>query len=138
MTVRPAFWALACLGSYSSMALAIAPSASPEGEWINQAGSVIVRIAPCESGLCGTVSWASETAQKDAARGGTALLVGTEVMYAFVPVGEGRWQGRLFLPDVRRRVKATLRWDASDRIAIRGCEFGGVICRTQYWWRSPR
>jgi uncharacterized protein (DUF2147 family) len=133
VTVGVAAWAGASLAF-----LAVTPAAIPEGEWINQAGSVIVRIAPCETGLCGTVSWASDKAQKDAARGGTISLVGTEVMHGFVPVADDHWRGRLFLPDVRRRVKATLRWDASDRIAIRGCELGGVICRTQYWWRAPR
>ena len=53
-------WALGCLGPIAAAAVAATPAATLEGEWINQAGSVIVRIAPCETGLCAIVSWASD------------------------------------------------------------------------------
>jgi uncharacterized protein (DUF2147 family) len=107
------------------------------GSWTNTAGTVVVLIAPCaEGGWCGTVQWASEKAKADAARAGTATLVGAEILHRFVPAGGKRWKGRLFVPDLRQRSKAEIRLVEPDRLRVRGCAVGGLICRSQLWTRT--
>lgn len=106
------------------------------GYWSNQTGSVTVLIAPCvQDGWCGTVQWASDKAKADAARHGTPTLVGTELLHGFIAVAPDRWKGRLFIPDMNRTSKAELRLVDPDRVRIRGCAVGGMVCKSQTWTR---
>ena len=119
----------------------VAASADPpnaEGDWINPAGSVIVRISPCEAAICGVVTWASAAAQNDARRAGTVQLVGTHVLYGFVPAGANQWRGRLFIPDLRRSTRAKIKLTEPDELVVIGCELAGLICKKQTWRRTPR
>lgn len=118
------------------IAMQMAAPAAPEirGEWINGRRTAIIQIANCPSGLCGRVIWSAAAARRDAARGGTADLDGTLVMIGLVPSGQ-RWRGRLFLPDRNRTVKATITLLNSDRLQVRGCELGGLVCKSQTWDR---
>jgi uncharacterized protein (DUF2147 family) len=124
-----------------STILLMAAQASPataadiRGVWVNERGTAIIRIADCPSGLCGTIIWSALAAQRDAARGGTGELNGTMVMSGFVPASEQRWHGKLFLPDQRVTVKATIEIHGNVELQVRGCELGGLVCKTQRWNR---
>lgn len=121
------------------LATLLADSAPPtvEGRWSNPSGSVIVAIAPCGDALCGRVEWASDKAQADARKGGTDPLVGVELLVDFVPSGDGRWKGRLFVPDLNKRPKAKLRLLGPDQIKVSGCEIGRLLCKSEVWTRAP-
>jgi uncharacterized protein (DUF2147 family) len=120
---------------FATIAVQLAPT-SIEGHWRNPSGSVIVSIAPCGEALCGTVESASEKAQADARRGGTDALVGTVVLSNFAATGEGRWKGRLFVPDLNKRSKAELRQLGPDQVKITGCAVGRLICKSEVWTRA--
>ena len=105
------------------------------GEWVNERHTAIIRIADCPTGLCGTVIWSAAPAQRDAERGGTDDLNGTMVMLGFVPAAPQRWRGKLFLPDHARTVKATVELQSNGALHVRGCELGGLVCRSQKWTR---
>jgi uncharacterized protein (DUF2147 family) len=113
----------------------VASAADIRGSWVNERGTVIIRIADCPSGLCGEVVWSAPAAQGDAARGGIAELDGTMVISNFVPVSSQSWRVRLFLPDRNRTVRATTRMHGNDELVVRGCELGGLICKSQNWQR---
>ena len=118
---------------------ATAPLASVTGSWVNAKGSVTVSIAPCgEEAICGTVEAASDKAKADAARAGTATLVGTQLLEGFRPSGPDRWKGTLFVPDLKRRSKAEIIRVDDDRLRVRGCAVGRMICKSQTWTRVPR
>lgn len=123
-----------------SLLVAVATQTGGEnlgGYWANGSGSVIVSMQPCaDEGWCGKVQWASEEAQADAARHGTATLVGIELLHGFVPVEAGRWKGRLFIPDLNKRARAELQRIDDNRLRVRGCTVGGLICKSQIWTRS--
>jgi uncharacterized protein (DUF2147 family) len=107
------------------------------GSWTNESGSVTVLIAPCgEDSWCGTVQSASAKAQADAARGGTPGLVGTQLLRNFRAAGPHRWKGVLFVPDLNQRSKAELIELGPDRIMVRGCAIGGLLCKSQVWHRT--
>src|SRR4029079_18872344 len=95
-----------------------------------------VRIAVCGDAWCGTVQWASDKAAADAAHAGTTTLVGTEILHRFVPVGENRWRGRIFVPDLNKRSTAELQVLEADKLQVRGCARGRLLCKTQFWTRA--
>ena len=112
------------------------PPGSLEGAWRNPRDSVIVRIAPCGDSLCGRVEWASVKAQADARRGGTDPLVGVEVLSQFKARPNGRWKGKLFLPDLNKRTGAEIRPLGPDRLKVTGCAVGRLVCRSEIWTRA--
>lgn len=115
---------------------ALFANSTPEGRWTNPKGSVTVVISACGEAWCGTVVDASGKAKADAARGGTANLVGTQLMSGFTAAGEGKWKGRLFVPDINFRARAELRMIDQDRLSVRGCMAGKLLCKSQTWTRA--
>jgi uncharacterized protein (DUF2147 family) len=109
---------------------------SLEGNWRNPSGSVIIAITPCGEAICGRVEWASDKAQADARKGGTDPLVGVELLSGFVSKGEGRWKGRLFVPDLNKRSKAELRQLGPDQVKVTGCAIGRLFCKSEVWTRT--
>ena len=115
---------------------ALTAESSLEGKWTNPQGSVTVAIAPCGEAWCGTVVWASDKARADAAKGGTESLIGTQLMTGFTAAGEGKWKGRLFVPDINFRSRAEIRVIDPNRLSVRGCMAGKFICKSQTWTRA--
>jgi uncharacterized protein (DUF2147 family) len=113
-----------------------AADTTPLGLWSNPSGSVSVVIAPCGDALCGRVESASDKAKADARKGGTDPLVGVELLSGFTAADEGRWKGRLFIPDLNRRSRAELRMIAPDQLKVTGCAVGRVVCKSQIWVRA--
>lgn len=116
---------------------ALAATDTPiEGRWTNPSGSVTIAIDACGTALCGTVVAASNQAKADAARGGTPNLVGTQLLSGFTPNGAARWKGRLFVPDINKRPKATLHLVNARQLKVSGCMVGRMVCRSQVWNRA--
>ena len=132
---------MAFLAAAAALASALqASQPSPSGFWINPGNTVIVEIAVCgESALCGFVRWASDEAKEDVRAAGSAPLVGSELFHQFVVSGNGQWRGRVYVPDLQKAHKAELRLIDSERIEVRGCAVGRLICKAQVWTRTePR
>jgi uncharacterized protein (DUF2147 family) len=121
---------LAALLAAPSAALAKAPI---EGRWVNPKGSVTVRIGACGEGYCGTVIDASAKARETARKGGTANLIGTQVMSDFRPKGDGTYRGRAFDPKRNIRASATIRMIGDSTLVVKGCLVRGIICKEQRW-----
>ena len=120
-----------------ALATMIAADAAPiEGRWKNPSGRVTVEIVACGEAYCGTVIVAAESAKADARRGGTANLVGTQLMSGFKPAGPGKWRGRMFVPDINHRSKAELRMLGAGQLKVTGCMVGRMICKSQIWTRA--
>ena len=112
----------------------IASSEPIEGRWINPAQSVVIAVAPCGEHQCGIVEWASDEAKEDA-RKGTDQLVGAQLLSKVRPTNDGRWQGRLFVPDANRQVHAKIQLIGSNRLKVSGCAIGKSLCKSQVWSR---
>jgi len=123
--------ALACLAVAASAA---SPNASLTGIWRNPSNSVHVDVQPCGSAMCGVVVWASDKAKEDARRGGTAGLVGTNLLRDFVQRRDGSWRGKAFVPDLAKTVTGTIALTGPDTFRVRSCALG-IVCRTQVWTR---
>ncbi len=114
---------------------AYAPVPSPAGLWLSPHNNVAVRTGACGAHLCGWVVWASSSARADAKDGGVERLLGTELLEDYAADGSGAWTGTVFVPDMGRRFASRIDLPNPDTLRIRGCLWGGVICRSQSWSR---
>jgi uncharacterized protein (DUF2147 family) len=115
-------------------AVAKLPDNSYLGTWQNPSGSVRIRASTCGEKVCGTIVFANEKAKADARRGGTDPLIGTQLFEEFVARGPRQWRGRVFVPDMNRRVTGTATLQDENSIRVEGCA-ARVICRNQVWTR---
>ena len=120
-------------GSVALLIAAQTATAVPiEGRWRSPGGNSIIQVAPCGEAWCGTVAWASAKAKKDAAKA-TSELVGTQLLTDVKAAGEGRWNGRLFIPDKNMRVAAKLQMAPGGELRVSGCLAGKSLCKAQLW-----
>jgi uncharacterized protein (DUF2147 family) len=113
--------------------LAGAAAADPVlGTWQTQPdeGSYAhIAMAPCGAAVCGKIArtfnadgeYASDT-------------IGKTLVIDMVPAGDGTYEGSVWRPSNDRIYigKMTL---TGDRLALRGCVAGGLICSKQTWAR---
>jgi len=116
------------------LAIAAQASAPPsiEGTWRSPGGNSIITIGACGDALCGTVAWASERAKKDSAKT-TSQLVGTQLLTALQKDEQGRWHGKLFIPDRNMRVTAKLQRLGPSQLKVSGCAAGKALCKAAVW-----
>ena len=108
---------------------------SIQGMWRSPGGNSIISTAPCGSSLCGTVAWASEQAKKASAKT-TDQLVGTQLLTSLKQGKDGRWQGKLFIPDKNMRVTAKIQLISDQQLKVSGCLAGKALCRADLWTRT--
>ena len=121
-----------------SIAVLVALAAAPapiEGRWKSPGGNSIIEIGPCGESLCGTVAWASAKAKHDS-RKVTDRLVGTQLLTGLEQRGEGRWLGKLFIPDKNLRVTAKLQLVSPQQLKVSGCAAGKALCKSTLWTRT--
>jgi uncharacterized protein (DUF2147 family) len=119
----------------ASLATAPAAASGLEGSWTNPRHSITVKIGPCGATQCGRVTSASAKARADAANGGTQRLVGIELISGIEPAGPGRWRADIFVPDQNIHSSGDIALTGPNRMLVRGCFIGGLICREQVWTR---
>ena len=104
------------------------------GTWQNPSGSVRIRAERCGEQVCGVIVFANAKAKADAKRGGTDPLVGTQLCEEFAARGPREWRGRVFVPDMNRRVTGTATLVDANTLRVEGCA-ARVVCRNQVWTR---
>ena len=126
---------MAALAAALALAAANSFAGSIEGHWMHPEQTVIIRLEPCGEAICGTVTWATERAQRDA-RKGVDRLIGAQLLTGFRPNSKGVWKGKIFVPDYDLRVSGKIQPFEANRLKVSGCALGGLLCRTQVWTRS--
>lgn len=106
-----------------------------DGSWTNPARSITVKIGPCGDSRCGRVTAASAKARADAANAGTDPLIGVELISGIEPVGPGHWRADIFVPDQDVHSSADISLAGPNLMSVRGCVWGGLICKEQTWTR---
>ena len=115
------------------LALAAPAAADPiEGTWQTErdGGSYAhVEIAPCGHAYCGVlVRTFNETGEYHAPG------LGQQIVRDMVPQGGGRYEGRVWRPTNDKVYSGRITVEG-DRMALRGCIVGGLICASQTWVR---
>lgn len=131
--------AAAALSLIAAPALAADPV---EGEWLTQAGTAKVRIAPCAANgqrMCGTVVWLKNPAVKDTENPNAALrdrpILGMNLIRDFKPSAPGRWTGgKIYDPESGKTYDSKISAHANGTLKVEGCVL--VVCRAQTWKKS--
>ena len=152
MTRRSAIATLALV--FALVAPALWAAASPEGFWLNQEGTSIVRIAQTGGKLSGRIVWLKEPnypAGDSQGRAGKPKvdehnptpaerehkLLGMYILWGFsAPDGSGVCEGgRIYDPRNGKTYSATMSIDGNDRLNLRGYIMVSMIGRTNVWTR---
>lgn len=106
-----------------------------QGEWRNTKNTVHLRVAPCGAALCGTVTWAADQQRADAKKGSGKDLVGSQLLRDLRRGDDGKWRGKVFVPDINSSAAATVTQLNDDQILVSGCTLFGLACKSQHWHR---
>lgn len=105
------------------------------GVWWDHHENVKVETRPCGRKVCGSVIWATPQAIKEAAEAGTQPLIGREVLSGYHKTGTGEWEGKVFVPDLKRTFFSRIQQEGPDTLKIGGCILGGLVCKYKVWTR---
>lgn len=106
-----------------------------QGDWRNTKNTIHMRVRPCGQAMCGTVTWAGDQQRADARKGSGKDLLGATLLRDLRQGDDGKWRGKVYVPDIDSNVSATIIQLNSYTIRISGCTLVGIICRTQHWHR---
>ena len=124
---------MGALALIAALALqAASDSSAIEGIWRSPGGNSIIKIESCGDSPCGTVVWATDSAQKASSKA-TNQLVGTPLLTNLEQRKDGSWFGKLFIPDKNMRVTAKIQRIGSDQLKVSGCAAGKALCRAAIW-----
>jgi uncharacterized protein (DUF2147 family) len=117
--------------------LLAAPAAAQEleGHWTNDKRSMVVQVERCGAAYCGKVIRATDKAKEKARKGGTANLIGTQILTGLTPLGDGRFRGQAFVPKRNLHATVTVRQLSDDEMQVQGCVWGGLLCGKERWTR---
>jgi uncharacterized protein (DUF2147 family) len=114
------------------------------GEWLTQAGTGKVRIAPCPGKpdrICGVISWLSPADAKATdqnnpdARLKSRPILGLPMIRDFRSAGPGRWTGgKIYDPNSGRTYDSRLSINPNGTLKVEGCVL--MVCQAQTWKRS--
>lgn len=127
---RKTFWAaLAVAGSMATGALASDPV---EGVWQTQPDDgayAHVTMAPCGNAICGTITRTFNTTGEY-----KSPNIGKQIVRNMTADGGNKYRGKVWRPSNDKIYvgKIDLR---GDRLDLRGCVAGGLICAKQVWAR---
>lgn len=121
----------------AAIVLTSAPASAQaiEGRWTNYKKNVVVEVERCGGAYCGRVVQASAKAREKARKGGTANLVGTQILTGLKPIGGGRFRGKAFVPKRNIHANATVQQISDDVMQVQGCVLGGLLCDKEQWTR---
>jgi uncharacterized protein (DUF2147 family) len=107
-----------------------------EGLWLTQDRDGVIRLSPCESGLCGWI------VGLDLAPGEAPALdvqgrsqCGLPLITALRQTGENEWQGSITNPRDGKTYDARLSLDERDQLRLRGYVLVPLFGATQIWTR---
>ncbi len=136
MSIKKIVLALTAMAAVTAPAAAQAQSVgSIYGVWRNPKNSVHVDVRPCGESACGYVVWANADAQADARKGGTPNLIGLQLFRNFNAHANGRWRGKVFVPDLNATFSGSAEMVDDNHLRARGCLIANIACKSQVWVR---
>ncbi len=123
--------------AFAALATAAFAADPVDGLWKTAPGDtggyLHVSIAECGSAICGTIDSAFD------ADGNQQLeyeSLGKQIIWDMVPEGDGSYgNGKIWAPDRDKTYKSKMTLDSQNKLTVKGCAAGGLICRGQVWTR---
>jgi len=124
-------------GGYASLTPALA--ADPTGDWRVADGVANVRVAQCNGGMWGAVSWEKQSGGRDENNPdvskknrptlGMAILINMKKS-----AGAEQWEGQVYNAKDGQMYSATITPSGTDQLEIKGCVLG-FLCGGETWTR---
>jgi uncharacterized protein (DUF2147 family) len=96
------------------------------GTWQRSDGKSRIRMAPCGSSVCGTVTWLADP--------NSPAKVGRQVFFGMNGDGAGTWKGSAFNPEDGKTYAGSASVSGAS-MTTSGCALGGLICKSYSWTR---
>lgn len=113
-----------------------------EGLWLTQNKRSVIKVEPCDQGLCGRVHWIIEGGMQfdeknpDAAKRGVPMC-GLPILWGFTQEGPGEWEdGRIYKADEGDTYDANLEVLEDGTLKVRGYMGLSMLGKTQIWTRA--
>lgn len=108
-----------------------------DGLWKTEPGDtggyLHVSIAECGSAICGTIDTAFD---KDGNEQLEYENLGKQIIWDMVPDGGGNYSGgKIWAPDRDKTYSSKMTLDSQNKLTVKGCVAGGLVCRGQDWTR---
>lgn len=128
---------LALSVAFASFATGALAADAVDGLWKTQPGDtggyLHVSIAECGSAICGTIDSAFD------GNGDQQLdyeNLGKRIIWDMVPEGGGSYDnGKIWAPDRDKTYNSKMTLDSQNKLTVKGCVAGGLVCRGQTWTR---
>ncbi|PRX35234.1 Uncharacterized conserved protein, DUF2147 family [Meinhardsimonia xiamenensis] len=115
------------------LALPAAAADPVEGLWKTEADDgayAYVRMAPCGQYICGVIERTfNASGEYDSPNKGKVLVINME------PKGNGSYRGKVWRPSNNKIYIGKMDLQGPDRLKLRGCVAGGLLCSSQTWTR---
>ena len=96
-------------------------------------GYLHVTISECGSAICGTIDSAFDA---DGIQDPEYKNLGKQIIWDMVPERSGRYDdGKIWAPDRDKTYNSKMTLDGQNKLTVKGCVVGGLICRGQVWTR---
>ncbi|RBW59080.1 DUF2147 domain-containing protein [Ruegeria sp. A3M17] len=108
-----------------------------DGLWKTQPGDtggyLHVSISECGSAICGTIDTAFD---KDGNEQLEYENLGKQIIWDMVPDGGSSYSGgKIWAPDRDKTYSSKMTLDSQNKLTVKGCAVGGLVCRGQDWTR---
>lgn len=142
-------WAITSLATLCLMGAMVpaAPAAASatDGLWTMQNGKVTVKVSDCGEGICGIIVALKNPISKidgkpkvDRKNPDPSLrqrpVIGIPILIGMQPIGDGKWQGKIYNPDDGNTYSATVNFNGGT-IKVKGCVLG-MLCKTNTFVRA--
>ncbi|MEM1005599.1 MAG: DUF2147 domain-containing protein [Pseudomonadota bacterium] len=123
--------------AFAALATAALADDPVDGLWKTAPGDtggyLHVSISQCGSAICGTIDSAFD------AQGDQQLdyeNLGKQIIWDMVPEGGGQYDsGKIWAPDRGKTYSSKMTLESQNKLTVKGCAAGGLICRGQTWTR---
>jgi len=114
-------------------------AADPNGDWLVNAKSAVIRIAPCGDALCGNIAWTKGPAGTDKNNPDPAKrnhpVVGLTILHNMKPAGANRWEGEIYNAQDGNTYSGSIALAGDNTLRIEGCVLG-FLCGGENWTRA--
>jgi uncharacterized protein (DUF2147 family) len=131
--MQRSWFAAAALACLSAPAL----GANETGTWLVEDKTAVIRVEPCEAGLCGSIGWA-QTPGTDRNNPDAKLrsrnIVGMQ-FFTMKAAGRNRWKGEIYNAKDGKTYSGGLELTGPNSLRIEGCVLG-FLCGGETWTRA--
>ena len=126
-----------------------ASAADPIGTWYTAGNRSQVRIGHCGgNALCGGIMWLKDPIDPKTGMPWTDInnpdpakrtrpLIGVRIVLDLTPSSApDKWQGQVYNADDGRTYSGYLTMTGANALELKGCVFGGLICKSETWTRA--